>query len=75
MPPAALDPVQFGEMLATLKSINEAMPTAFSKIDKLNERITELERQLSQGKGVMIGLLIAAGGAGAAVHKMLEHLL
>ncbi len=60
-----IDPVQFGRLLNAVETLTAQVATLDIKVDTLNEQITG-------GKGVIIGLLVAAGSAGAALTKVVE---
>jgi hypothetical protein len=43
-------------------------------VQKLSGEVEELNNKLSSGKGLMVGVLITAGGLGAGATKIIEHL-
>ena len=62
-----IDPVQFGRLLNAVETLTAQVADLDGKVDTLNEQITG-------GKGVVMGLLVAAGGAGAALTKAFEKI-
>lgn len=62
-----LDPVQFGKLI-------NAVETLETKVDSLSSQVAELNGKMASGKGVMIGMIIVAGGFGASAHKLIEFL-
>lgn len=60
-----IDPVQFGRLLNAVETLTAQVADLDLKVDTLNEQITG-------GKGVIMGLLVAAGSAGAALTKVVE---
>jgi hypothetical protein len=64
---ADIDPVQFGQLLNAVETLNKQVIELDAKVDTLNNQITG-------GKGVVMGLLITAGGLGAGATKLIEKL-
>lgn len=60
-----IDPIQFGRLLNSVETLTEQVAELDKKVDTLNSQITG-------GKGVIMGLLITAGGVGAGLTKLLE---
>ena len=60
-----IDPVQFGRLLNAVETLTIQVSDLEVKVDTLNTQITG-------GKGVIMGLLVAAGSAGAALTKVIE---
>lgn len=60
-----IDPVQFGRLLNAVETLTDQVADLDIKVETLNTQITG-------GKGIVMGLLVAAGGAGAALTKVLE---
>lgn len=63
-----IDPIQFGQLIAQVENLNET-------VKKLTVEVDDLKTTISGGRGVAIGLFMAAGGIGAGVTKALEHFL
>jgi len=63
-----IDPYQFGRMV-------QAVETMSDQVAALRREVDELKGALSGGKGVALGLMIAAGGLGAGLSKLLDHLV
>ena len=62
-----IDPVQFGRLL-------NAVETLTTQVAELDQKVETLNTQITGGKGVVMGLLITAGGIGAGATKLLEKL-
>lgn len=62
-----IDPIQFGRLLNAVETLTEQVADLDAKVDTLNAQITG-------GKGVIMGLLITAGGIGAGATKLLEKI-
>jgi hypothetical protein len=62
-----IDPVQFGRLL-------NAVETLTTQVAELDQKVETLNGQITGGKGVVMGLLITAGGIGAGATKLLEKL-
>ena len=60
-----IDPVQFGRLLNAVETLTIQVSDLEVKVDTLNTQITG-------GKGVIMGLLVAAGSSGAALTKVVE---
>jgi len=63
-----IDPVQFGKLINAVETLEE-------NVKELSGQVQSLNAQITGGKGVIMGLLIAAGGAGAAIMKFIESWL
>jgi len=53
----------------------QAVETMSAQVSALRREVDELKGALSGGKGVALGLMIAAGGLGAGLSKLLDHLV
>jgi hypothetical protein len=62
-----IDPVQFGRLL-------NAVETLTTQVAELDQKVETLNGQITGGKGVVMGLLITAGGLGAGATKLLEKM-
>jgi hypothetical protein len=62
-----IDPIQFGRLLNSVETLTEQVAELDKKVDTLNGQITG-------GKGVIMGLLITAGGVGAGLTKAIEKI-
>lgn len=62
-----IDPVQFGKLINAVDNLEKCVETLAEQVDILNQ-------QMTSGKGIMLGLSIAAAGIGAGVTKALEHI-
>jgi len=63
-----IDPIMFGKLI-------NAVETLEAKVDNMNDQIAILNEKMASGKGMMIGMIIVAGGVGASAHKLLEVLI
>jgi len=41
-------------------------------VDRLSKRLDSLESQLDKGKGLFVGVLLVASGAGAAISTLMN---
>jgi hypothetical protein len=64
---ADIDPIEFGRLL-------NAVETLTKQVADLDQKVETLNGQITGGKGVIMGLLITAGGLGAGATKLLEKL-
>lgn len=62
-----IDPVQFGKLINAVETLEGNVATLSTQVQTLNNQITS-------GKGVAFGLIIAAGGLGAGLSKILDYL-
>jgi hypothetical protein len=63
-----IDPVQFGKLI-------NAVETLETQVKELSGQVQSLNQQITGGKGIVAGMLLAAGGLGAAATKLLENWL
>jgi hypothetical protein len=63
-----IDPIAFGRL-------EQSVTTLTTSVDKLTNRIDEMEQKMSVGRGIAIGLLLVSGSLGAAAHSVIEHWL
>lgn len=63
-----IDPVQFGKLMSTVETLEE-------NVKELSKEVKSLNSQITGGKGVVAGMLLAAGGVGAAATKLIENWL
>lgn len=64
---ADIDPVEFGRLANAVETLTKQVAELDNKVDTLNGQITG-------GKGVVMGLLITAGGLGAGATKLIEKI-
>lgn len=62
-----IDLIEYGKLLAAVSSLTESCEALTIKVDSINER-------LNTGKGVIFGMMIAAGGLGAGVTEAVQRL-
>jgi len=59
------DGVEMGKLI-------QAVETLSKEVDRLSSRLDSLESQLDKGKGLFIGVLLIASGAGAAISTIMN---
>ena len=62
-----IDPVQFGKLINAVETLEE-------NVKELSGPVQSLNNQITGGKGVIMGLLLTAGGLGAGATKLIEYL-
>ena len=65
---SAVDPVAFGGLV-------EAVKTLTLEVKDLRADVKTMREQLTGGRGVITGLIVAAGGIGAGVHHLIDKVL
>lgn len=63
-----VNPVEFGKLLQAVESLTET-------VRELKIEVDQLKAQLTGGKGLIAGLMVAAGGIGASAKHVLESIL
>ena len=63
-----IDPVEFGKLIQSVDQLATTVTNLQSTVDDLRTKVTG-------GKGVIVGMLIAAGGLGAGTTKLIERVL
>ncbi len=65
----SVDPVEFGRLLGSMEHLTNSIQDLTAKVDALEER-------LNTGRGVILGITLAAagvgGGVGAFAHRLFE---
>lgn len=61
-----IDPIEFGKLVQSVETLTNQVST-------LTVQVSTLQSTLSGGKGIVTGLMIAAGGLGAGTAKLLDH--
>ena len=61
----ATDAIEMGKLI-------QAVQTLSKDVDRLSKRLDSLESQLDKGKGLFIGILLVASGAGAAISTIMN---
>lgn len=61
-----IDPIQFGKMINAIETLEE-------KVQSLSTEVSTMNAKISSGKGLMLGVLVTAGGLGAGATKVLEY--
>ena len=62
-----VNPVEFGKLLQAVESLTET-------VRELKIEVDQLKAQLTGGKGLVAGLVIAAGGIGASAKHVMDSL-
>jgi hypothetical protein len=60
-----INPIEFGKLLNAVETLTRQVAELDTKVESLNAQITG-------GKGMVMGLLLTAGGLGAGATKLLE---
>ena len=50
----------------------QAVKTLSKDVERLSNRLDSLESQLDKGKGLFVGILLVASGAGAAISSLMS---
>jgi hypothetical protein len=57
--------VEMGKLIQAVETLSKDM-------ERLSNRLDSLESQLDKGKGLFIGILLVASGAGAAISSLMS---
>jgi flagellar biosynthesis/type III secretory pathway ATPase len=60
-----INPIEFGKLINAVETLTRQVAELDTKVESLNAQITG-------GKGMVMGMLFAAGGVGAGAAKLLE---
>ena len=60
-----VDGVEIGKLIQAVKTLSK-------EVDRLSSRLDSLESQLDKGKGLFVGVLLIASGAGAAISTIMN---
>ena len=60
-----VDGVEMGKLIQAVKTLSK-------EVDRLSSRLDSLESQLDKGKGLFVGVLLIASGAGAAISTIMN---
>ena len=60
-----VDGVEIGKLIQAVKTLSK-------DVDRLSKRLDSLESQLDKGKGLFVGVLFIASGAGAAISTIMN---
>lgn len=63
----AINPQEFGELVGAVKALAE-------EVTALRKDVKCLQSQLSHGRGMVAGMMIAAGGVGAGASHLFERM-
>lgn len=61
------DPVQFGRLIQSVETLT-------AELEKMSGKVDDLTQQMSGGKGIAYGMIIAAGGLGATTGELVRHI-
>ena len=61
------DPVQFGRLIQSVETLT-------GELKLMSQKVDDLTHQMTGSKGIIVGLLIAAGGVGATASEAIKHL-
>jgi hypothetical protein len=62
-----INPIEFGKLINAVETLTRQVAELDTKLEALNAQVTG-------GKGIVMGMLFAAGGLGAGATKLLEKL-
>jgi hypothetical protein len=62
-----INPIEFGKLMNAVETLTRQVAELDTKLEALNAQVTG-------GKGIVMGMLFAAGGLGAGATKLLEKL-
>jgi len=65
---SSMNDMEAGQLIAAVNRLSK-------DVEKLTERIEDLDGQLNKGKGLVVGVFLAAGGLGAAASSVLAKWL
>ena len=60
-----MNDIEAGKLIAVVEQLSKT-------VDKLDTRIEELEKQLTKGKGMLVGVFVTASGLGAAATSVVS---
>jgi len=63
-----VNPVEFGKLLQAVETLTE-------NVRELKVEVDALKSQLTGGKGLIAGMMVAAGGIGASAKHLLESIV
>ena len=57
--------VEMGKLIQAVKTLSK-------DVERLSNRLDSLESELDKGKGLFVGILLVASGAGAAISSLMS---
>lgn len=72
MPPT-IDPVQFGQLIESVKHLVEKVGELETCVQQLTTQVDTLNNLKHTGRGILLGALISGGSLGAIVSQWMEH--
>ena len=63
-----IDPILYGKLVQSVETLTKT-------VEAIEDKVDALTAQMQGGRGIVVGLMLAAGGLGAGASKALEHLL
>ena len=70
-----MDDLQAGQLIEAVRNLTKSTDILFQKVGILSTRMEALEKKLSFGKGLLMGMFLVAGGSGAAVGAVVQRWL
>ena len=69
-----IDLIEYGQLIQSVKNLTESLDEHTAKMSTLSEEVKVITERLNTGKGVVFGLMIAAGGLGAGASEAIKHI-
>ncbi len=69
-----IDPVQYGRLLASVDALTTELSATRADMKALDKRLADVEDRFRIGKGTLIGLLLALGGAAYGIREGINSL-
>lgn len=61
------DPVEFGKLIQSVETLTSQVATLATKVE-------EMSNQMTGGKGLIAGMMLAAGGIGAGASELFSRI-
>ena len=81
-PTLAMSPIDFGRLIESvhnmgrdIRDLRDETKEQTRVIGEQNKRIAELENKYSKGWGILLGVVLASGAAGAGVLELAKKLI
>jgi hypothetical protein len=68
-----ISPYQIGKLVAHIEACNENIASLRKQVDILNNRLTHVDNALTRSKGILTGLILAAGIAGSIIGVAIDN--
>ncbi len=69
-----IDPIQYGRLLASVEHLSAQLSTATQQLSEMNTRLDEVEGRFRLGKGLLLGIIFAAGSIGMGLRELVSAL-